>query len=117
MEAYFDNSATTKVMDAAAKLMLKVMKEDYGNPSARHRKGLEAEHYIKEARTNIARTLRVQEKEIFLSFSQNLLTIPSICAILTIEISPSAGTKNKRRRKYWVATNIPAVSVLPTQKQ
>lgn len=65
MEAYFDNSATTKVMDAAAKLMLKVMKEDYGNPSARHRKGLEAEHYIKEARTNIARTLRVQEKEIF----------------------------------------------------
>ena len=58
-----------------------------------------------------------RKRRIFRLFPKKLLTIPSICAILTIEIGPSAGTKNKRRRKYWVATNIPAVYVLETQKQ
>ena len=102
MEAYFDNSATTKVMDAAAKLMLKVMKEDYGNPSARHRKGLEAEHYIKEARTNIARTLRVQEKEIFFTSggteSNNLALI-------------GAAMANSRAGKHIISTRIEHASV------
>ena len=48
MEVYFDNSATTKVLPSVADLVLKVMTEDYGNPSSMHRKGVEAEKYIKE---------------------------------------------------------------------
>ena len=32
MEAYFDNSATTKVYPAVKDIMIKVMEEDYGNP-------------------------------------------------------------------------------------
>ena len=47
MEVYFDNSATTKVLPSVADLVLKVMTEDYGNPSAKHGKGMRAEQYIK----------------------------------------------------------------------
>lgn len=65
MEAYFDNSATTIVFDSVREAVVKVMTEDYGNPSAKHRKGLEAERYVKRAREIIAKTLKVQEKEIF----------------------------------------------------
>lgn len=64
MEAYFDNSATTKVLDSVKDIVVKTMTEDYGNASAKHRMGMEAENYIKEARSIIAQNLKVQEKEI-----------------------------------------------------
>ena len=32
MEAYFDNSATTRVFDSVRDVVVKVMTEDYGNP-------------------------------------------------------------------------------------
>ena len=64
MEVYFDNSATTKVLPSVADLVLKVMTEDYGNPSAKHGKGMRAEQYIKEAAEIIAGTLKVSPKEI-----------------------------------------------------
>ena len=46
MDVYFDNSATTKVLAPVADLVMKVMTEDYGNPSAKHGKGMRAEQYI-----------------------------------------------------------------------
>lgn len=102
MEAYFDNSATTRVMDAVAEKMLKVMKEDYGNPSARHKKGVEAEHYIKEAKAEIARTLRVQEKEIIFTSggteSNNLALM-------------GAAMANCRAGKHIISTRIEHASV------
>ena len=64
MEAYFDNSAPTRVYDSVADIMVKVMKEDYGNAAAKHMKGVEAERYIREAREEIAKSLKVKEKEI-----------------------------------------------------
>lgn len=64
MEAYFDNSATTKVLDSVRDIVVKTMTEDYGNPAAKHRKGMEAEQYIRDARKIIADTMKVQEKEI-----------------------------------------------------
>ena len=63
-EGYFDNSATTQVFDCVRDVMVKTLTEDYGNTAARHIKGVEAEHYIKEAREEIAKSLRVKEKEI-----------------------------------------------------
>ncbi len=62
-EAYLDNSATTRCSERAAELM-KVLTEDYGNPSSLHQKGMEAETYVKEARKKIAKTLKCKEKEI-----------------------------------------------------
>ena len=35
MEAYFDNSATTRVLDKVVAAMDQMMTENYGNPSAR----------------------------------------------------------------------------------
>jgi len=64
MECYLDNSATTKVYPEVAKLMNKIMLEDYGNPSSVHTKGVEAEKYVTEATKRIAKALKVNEKEI-----------------------------------------------------
>lgn len=50
MEVYLDNSATTKCYDSVKEIVQKVMCEDYGNPSSMHRKGVEAENYIKESK-------------------------------------------------------------------
>ena len=43
MEVYFDNSATTQVLPEVAEQMMKIMCEDYGNPSSMHQKGVDAE--------------------------------------------------------------------------
>ncbi|MBE5943534.1 MAG: cysteine desulfurase [Lachnospiraceae bacterium] len=64
MEAYFDNAATTAVFPEVKDIMIKLMDEDYGNPSSLHMKGVEAERYIKTATTQIAKELKCQEKEI-----------------------------------------------------
>ena len=65
MEAYLDNSATTRCYEEVKDIVVKTMTEDFGNPSAMHLKGVDAENYIKEATKEIAKTLKVQEKEIF----------------------------------------------------
>lgn len=65
MEAYLDNSATTRCLEQVRDVVVKTMMEDYGNPSSRHLKGMEAEKYLRDAREKIARTMKVNEKEIF----------------------------------------------------
>ena len=65
MEAYLDNSATTRCYEAVKDIVVKTMMEDYGNPSAMHLKGVQAENYVKEAARKIAKTLKVQEKDIY----------------------------------------------------
>lgn len=64
MEAYFDNSATTPVYPEVRDLMVKIMEEDYGNPSSLHMKGVTAARYIKEARESLAGEMKVMPKEI-----------------------------------------------------
>ena len=65
MEAYLDNSATTRCYEEVKDIVVKTMMDDYGNPSAMHQKGVESERYVKEAAGQIAATLKVQEKEIY----------------------------------------------------
>ena len=64
MECYFDNSATTRVSENVIKTMIKVMTEDFGNPSSKHAKGMQSEVYLDDARQALARILKVKEKEI-----------------------------------------------------
>lgn len=59
MEVYLDNSATTRCSARARDLMMQILTEDYGNPSSLHNKGKEAEDYIRRAREQIARTLKI----------------------------------------------------------
>lgn len=64
MEAYFDNSATTRCSEGAKDIMVRALTEDYGNPSSLHGKGMEGEKYIREARSKIAKTMKVNESEL-----------------------------------------------------
>lgn len=102
MEAYFDNSATTRVLGSVRDIVVKTMTEDYANPAAKHRKGMEAEIYIKEARARIAKTLKVAEKEILFtsggSESNNMALIGTALA-------------NQRMGKHIISTAIEHPSV------
>ena len=102
MEAYFDNSATTKVLEPVKEIVIKTMMEDYGNPSARHKKGLDAERYIKEAAETIAGTLKVAAKEIVFtsggSESNNMAIIET-------------AMPNKRAGNHIISTGIEHASV------
>ena len=102
MEAYFDNSATTKVFDCVRDIVVKTMTEDYGNPSARHKKGMEAEQYVRQAASQIAKTLRVQEKEILFTSggteSNNMALI-------------GAAMANRRAGNHLITTRIEHASV------
>ncbi len=64
MEIYLDNSATTRVYGEVADLVVKTMTEDYGNPSSMHHMGVVAENYTKQAAEQIAKTLKVNAKDI-----------------------------------------------------
>lgn len=64
MEAYFDHAATTYVLPEVADLMLRIMREDYGNPSSRHKKGMTAENYIKTAAGQLAQIMKTEAKHI-----------------------------------------------------
>ena len=102
MQAYLDNSATTQCSKRAADVMVKLLMEDYGNPSSLHLKGVEAEKYIKEAKTKIAKTLKVEEKELIFTSggteSNNMALI-------------GAAMANKRAGNHIITTAIEHASV------
>lgn len=64
MECYLDNSATTAVSPAAAALALRMMTEEFGNPSSLHRRGFLAERAMTEARGQVAAVLHCRPDEI-----------------------------------------------------
>ena len=103
MEAYLDNSATTPCLEQVRDIVVKTMMEDYGNPSSRHQKGVDAEHYLREAREKIAATLKVKEKEIFFTSggteSNNWALIGSALA-------------NRRAGRHIVTTAVEHAAVL-----
>ena len=65
MEAYLDNSATTKVCPEAAQIIQQLMTGDFGNPSSLHKRGIDAERYVRRAQESLAGLLKVREKEIY----------------------------------------------------
>ena len=64
MEVYLDNSATTRVYPETAELMMKIMTEDFGNPSSMHKCGVTAEHYLKDAVDRAAKSIHALPEEI-----------------------------------------------------
>lgn len=102
MEAYLDNSATTSCSKAATDKMVELLTQDYGNPSSMHMKGVIAEKYITEAKKKIAKTLKIEEKELVFTSggteSNNLAIIGSALA-------------NKRAGMHVITTSIEHASV------
>ncbi|EST53060.1 aminotransferase V [Brevibacillus panacihumi W25] len=62
---YFDNSATTRPHPQVIETMSKAMSSYYGNPSSLHRKGVEAENILNQARAVAAGYLGCKPGEIF----------------------------------------------------
>lgn len=63
-DIYLDNAATTPVLPQVAQGVLTAMTEDYGNPSSLHRKGIDAEQRVKDARSAVADALGTWPAEI-----------------------------------------------------
>lgn len=107
MEVYLDNSATTRCYKEVGELVYKVMCQDYGNPSSMHRKGVDAEHYIKDAKETLAKILKVQAKEIYFTSggteSDNLALIGTARA-------------NKRRGNHLITSSIEHPAILNTMR-
>lgn len=64
MEHYLDNSATTRVSEAAAQKAYEIMTQTYGNPSSLHTKGIEAERELDLAKESVAKALGATAEEI-----------------------------------------------------
>ena len=102
MQAYLDNSATTVCEPGVVEKVVQMMSDVFGNPSAMHNKGVEAENYIKEAKEIIAKTLKVQEKEIIFTSGG---TESNNLAIM------GCGAANHRMGKHLITTKIEHPSV------
>ena len=106
MQVYFDNAATTKPLDCVIKKMLEAY-EDYGNPSSLHRKGIQAEVYVSEARQILAKILKIEEKELLFTSggteSNNIAVIGTALA-------------NKREGKHIIISDIEHDSIRSTAK-
>lgn len=102
MLAYLDNSATTRCSERAKDLMVQILMQDFGNPSSLHGMGVTAEEYIKEAKSNIAKTLKVEEKEILFTSggteSNNMALIGTALA-------------NRRAGNHIITTEIEHASI------
>ena len=107
MEAYLDNSATTRVAAEAADIMYEVMTKDYGNPSSMHQKGVDAEKYLKQAKKIFADIMRVSEKEIYFTSggteSDNTAVLGTVLA-------------NKRRGRHIITSCIEHPAILEPYK-
>lgn len=103
MEAYLDNAATTRCVESVRDIVVKAMMEDYGNPSSKHLKGVEAERYLRQARETIARTMKVGEKEIYFTSGG---TESNNWAII------GAARANRRRGQHVITTAVEHAAVL-----
>ena len=105
MEAYLDNSATTRAYDEVATLVAKIMTEEYGNPSSVHHMGMVSGERLSQARETIAATLKVEPQEILFTSggteSDNLALI-------------GVAKANKWRGKHIITTAIEHPAILET---
>lgn len=107
MEVYLDNSATTKCYECVRDLVGKIMCDDYGNPSSMHKKGVDAEKYVRESKEALAKLLKVQEKELVFTSggteSDNLALIG--CA-----------RANRRAGNHLITSSIEHPAILNTMR-
>ena len=64
IEAYLDNSATTRVCSEAIDCMLDCLNNNWGNPSSLHEKGIQAEDLLERARKTVAGAIGCEPSEI-----------------------------------------------------
>lgn len=107
MQAYLDNSATTRPFDEVRELISKIEDENFGNPSSMHMMGVNAERELRLAKERVAGLLKVKDKEILFTSggteSDNMAIIG--CA-----------RANCRAGKHIITTKIEHPAVLESMK-
>ena len=99
---YFDNAATTCVFPEVVEAMQDAMQVTYGNPSAKHMKGIEAENKVKAAQELIAKTLRAKPKEILFTSGGTESNNTAISG---------TAMANRRKGKHIITTKVEHASV------
>lgn len=99
---YLDNSATTKPCETALCYMNRAMTESWGNPSSRHRLGMDAETLLREARSAAAAVLHCRDDEIIFTGSGTEANNTAVFG---------AARKNRKRGNRIVTTLIEHPSV------
>ena len=103
MEVYLDNSATTKPTPEVIDAINQAYLDYYGNPSSLHRKGLEAERLISQARRGIASSLGAGPEEIIFTSGGTESNNLAIIGFLK---------RARHLNKYLITTKIEHPSVL-----
>ena len=101
---YFDNAATTRTDEDAAKIAYEMMTERYANPSSAHSFGFEAEMCVKEARERIVKALGFKNTDGTLIFTASGTESDNMAV-------RGAVKTNARKGKHIVITDVehPAV--------
>lgn len=102
METYLDNAATTMPFPEVREIMMETMESNYGNPSSLHQKGLDAEQYIRKAREIIAKSMKVEPKEIVFTSGGTESNNQALIG---------AALANKRSGNHIITTKIEHASV------
>jgi cysteine desulfurase len=102
-EIYLDNSATTPLYPEVLALMNQVQEHCFGNPSAMHEKGIEAEKMITAARRQVAHLLGVSDREVIFTSGGTEANNLAICG---------AARHNRKRGNHLITSVIEHPSVL-----
>lgn len=117
--AYFDNSATTAVCDAAVRRMVHVMTEVYGNPSSLHTLGVRAEAEITQARGEVAALIGAKPEQVIftsggteannlaiLGGAEALCRRPHVAVTTAIEHPSVAACFDELEKQGWQVTRL-----------
>ena len=108
MRIYFDHNATTPVHPDVADVMVRVLREHYGNASSVHRLGQEAKAVLDEARTSVATLIGAEPSE--LVFTSGGTEADNLAIRGVAEALEPTG------RRHLIATAIEHEAVLVTLK-
>lgn len=103
MNAYLDNSATTKPCEQALNKAMQIACECYGNPSSLHFLGFEAKKELEKSRKSVADFLGVNEGEIYFTSGG---TASNMTAILGVS------SAKRRNGKKIITSKIEHPSVI-----
>ena len=106
---YADNAATTRMSEAAINTMVKVMNENYGNPSSLYVIGQKAKEILENARSEVAKVINADTREIIFTSGG------SEADNQAIRTAAALGAKNGK--KHIISTAFEHHAVLHTLKR
>lgn len=106
---YADNAATTKMSDAARKVMIDLIDSTWGNPSSLYSTGQRAKEVLEDARARVAKVIGAQPKEII--FTSGGSEADNQALLTAAELGKKSG------KKHIVSTAFEHHAILHTLKK